>query len=75
MIKIICVCICLMFAGLPGTYGYAAKMDPQTIPDEEHPAAGHKPEAAKINELLKEGQNYENSFRTAQAIRPYHRKL
>ena len=58
MRRLISICVCLMFLGLPGTSGYAAKIGPQTAPDEETPVAGQKPEVAKIKELLKEGKNY-----------------
>jgi CHAT domain-containing protein/tetratricopeptide (TPR) repeat protein len=78
---IISVCLCLTLLGLMGPPGYAAKIGPGAAPatqaaaDEEMPAAGQKPEAAKVKELLKEGNDYEDSSRFLPALRPYQEAL
>jgi CHAT domain-containing protein/tetratricopeptide (TPR) repeat protein len=74
---LISACLCFTLLGLMGPPGYAAKMAPpsspasQAAPDEEMPAAGQKPDAAKVKELLKEGKNYVDNFWFRQALRPY----
>ena len=70
MRRLISICVCLMFLGLPGTSGYAKKIGPQTAPDEETPVAGQKPEVAKVKELLKEGKNYEDNSWFLRALSP-----
>ena len=78
---IISVSLCFTLLGLMGPTGYAAKMGPgaapatQAAPDEEMPAAGQKPEAAKVKELLKEGNNYVDSSMLLRALRPFQEAL
>jgi len=78
---LISACLCLTLLGLMGPPGYAAKMAPPSspakpaAPDEEMPAAGQKPEAAKVKELLKEGKDYEDNSRFLHALRPYQEAL
>ena len=78
---IISVCLCLTLLGLMGPPGYAAKIGPGAAPatqaaaDEEMPAAGQKPEAAKIKELLKEGNNYVDSSMFLRALSPFQEAL
>ena len=71
MRSLVSICLCLIVLGWPATYGYAAKKGPQATPGEEMPAAGQKPEVAKVKELLKEGKNYEDSGWFHRALRPY----
>jgi len=61
--------------GLPATPGYAKREGPWATPDEEMTTAGQKPEAAKVKELLKEGNNYEDSSMFLRALRPYQEAL
>ncbi|MGO9577936.1 MAG: tetratricopeptide repeat protein [Desulfobaccales bacterium] len=75
MRRLISICVCLMFLGLPGTSGYAKKIGPQPAPDEETPVAGQKPEVAKVKELLKEGWNYQYNGRFLRALSPYQEAL
>ena len=71
MRRLISICVCLMFLGLPGTYGYAKKIGPQTTPNEETPVASQNPEVAKVKELLKEGKDYQDNGWFQHALRPY----
>jgi len=78
---IISVSLCFTLLGLMGPTGHAAKMGPgaapapQAAPDEEMPTAGQKPEAAKVKELLKEGNNYVDSSMFLHALRPFQEAL
>ena len=74
MRQLISICVCLMFLGLPGTSGYAAKIGPQTAPDEETPVAGQKPEVAKVKELLKEGKNHAGQYFGSDVPSPHTRR-
>jgi tetratricopeptide (TPR) repeat protein len=67
--------LCLMLLCLPATQGYAAKISCQSVPEEELPGPGQKPEVAKIKELLKKGRNAEAGTRIFRAIRPYQEAL
>lgn len=67
----ICICVCLMFLGLSGTPGYAAKMSPSTALDEEAQVTDQRPDLAKIKELFKEGKTYEDNMWFIRALRSY----
>ncbi|MGA9755102.1 MAG: hypothetical protein WBV23_08150 [Desulfobaccales bacterium] len=75
MHRLISICLCLMFLGLSGTHGYAAKMDPQATPDEEMLVAGQKPEVAKIKELMNVARTDEAEGFNISALKSYQAAL
>ena len=75
MVRLICVCFCLLLLGLSGTHGYAAKMDPQAALDEDMLVASQEPEAAKVKELMKMARNYEGNGWNISALKSYQSAL
>jgi len=81
MLRLLAVSLCLVLLLGPGIAASAQKRGfgpppgKDTAGSEEMPAAGQKPEVAKIKELLKEGRNYEDNTWYRRAVRPYQEAL